>query len=696
MAGFAHRMARREKSRFTIASGFTTLRDGSAHLPYRPEIDGLRAVAVLSVLLYHFGVPGISGGFVGVDIFFVLSGYLIGGLLWAELDATGRIALGRFYLRRVRRLAPAFFAMALVTAFFAYLILLPFELREFGKELIAATVWLSNVLYYQSAGYFDIAAENRVLLHTWSLSVEEQFYIALPLMILLLRFSRVTLILALILGWAASLAACIWLTPVSPNATFYLFPFRAWELLSGVLLAILLRKRALPAWSWMSWVGVVVILGSVLFIQPGPAFPGWQAVFPVLGTVLLLANGQDDNAVNRLLGMRAPVFVGLISYSLYLWHWPVLVLSQYWRGGYAGWAEVLGWMALSFVLAVLSWRFVERPVRQSGRVASRPLVFGALGAGAVAIGLGGVAFVGQGLPQRFGPEPRAHIAASAGFLQDWSRCSVPATGPLAGIEVCGIGPEGPPRVLIWGDSHLRALMDGLSLAAAEEEVPGLIIWHAGCPPLFGLTKRESAATPAQDAACLAATEVLRKGLPQLETLEDVVLVARWAYYAEGAGIGRDAHNTITLSAAPGSGIEARTQADLHATALALTVKEIGQSVPRVHLFRQVPEIPEYDSRSVALALAHGHLSAAEVEPLLSVEPEALALRVAAAEAPILQAVTDGTVRLIDPWPELCAGACGVMQDGASLYFDNNHLTNDGALALRHLFRPALIGGRDGP
>lgn len=291
----------------------------SAAIAYRPEIDGLRAIAVLSVVLYHFGLPGIAGGFVGVDVFFVISGFLIGGILWDDIRETGRIRLARFYLRRIRRLAPAYFAMAGVTLVLGWLILLPFEFREFGKSLIAATVYLSNIHFHRQAGYFDGLSEEKPLLHTWSLAVEEQFYIVLPFLMLALLRWRASV--PVILGGIAvlSLVACIWLTRSMPQATFYLFPFRAWELLAGVLLAIAGREGG---WRYalhpaLSWGGLALILGSVLFIR-AEDFPGWQALGPVLGTVLILLNGREANLVNRVLAHPGPVFIGLISYSLYL------------------------------------------------------------------------------------------------------------------------------------------------------------------------------------------------------------------------------------------------------------------------------------------------------------------------------------------------------------------------------------------
>lgn len=667
---------------------------GVATHVYRPEIDGLRAVAVLSVVLYHFGVPGLGGGFVGVDIFFVISGYLIGGILWGEHARTGTVSLLAFYVRRFRRLAPAFFAMAAAVAVVGWFVLLPVEYREFSKSLIAATVYLANVQFWRQAGYFDTGAEEKVLLHTWSLSVEEQFYLVLPLLILLLRGRAGSLHLTLWALFAASLAASLVLTARMPEAAFYLFHFRAWELLAGVLLAIAHHQgRRLPdaVQAVASALGLSLLAGSVALIQPGPGFPGVQAVFPVLGTVLILAGAGQVNAVNRVLSLRGPVFIGLISYSFYLWHWPVFSLSTTWRGAYAGPGEVAGWIGLSLVLAILSWRFVEQPFRRGyvQQDQTRARVFGgvALASGA-ALGFAGLVFVKDGLPQRFDPVAQGHIAASADFLQDWSRCAHETTGPLEGVEVCRIGPEGAPRLLVWGDSHLRAMMDGIGLAAREAEVPGLLIWTAGCPPLFGVTKEESASTAAENRACPAINARIEAALPSLQTVERVLVVARWSYYAEGQGHGLDAHNRITLAAAPGSGLE--DGPGLMAAALERTVATLSALGP-VHVMRQMPEMPRYMARHAARAMAYGRgdtITDSLTEPRSAAEARNMR-----ADAMLRDLAARGRIKLIDGWDRLCdREVCGVMLDAAPVYFDTNHLTNRGALLLRDLLRPAVAGG----
>ncbi len=664
-------------------------------LPYRSEIDGLRAIAVLAVVAYHFGMP-LRGGFVGVDIFFVISGFLIGGILWREYDRTGRVALVSFYARRFRRLMPAFFAMAVVTTLLCAALLLPFEYRDYGKSLIAATVYLSNVLFYRQAGYFDSAAEDKPLLHTWSLAVEEQFYIFLPLLILVFARWRWGLVGTLAVLWLISLAACILLTPQAPTATFYLFPFRAWELLSGVLLAIWGHQTGVrwrgPA--LLSWVGFTLVLGSLVFIPAGPGFPGALAIPPVLGTVLILATGLGRTPVNRLLCQPIMVFFGLISYSLYLWHWPIFTLSDYLRAGYSSAGEALVWMALSVAVAWLSWRFVEQPVRRARNLPRGTILGGAALASVVTLAAGGLVYTRDGLPNRFGPEAQVHIAATGDFLQDWSRCSTPSMGPFAGLETCALGPEVAPEVLVWGDSHVRALREGLARVAEETGTPGLIIWRAGCPPVFGIRKSEQAATPTQDAACDKANLQIARSLGQMDSIERILLVGRWNYYTTGEGIGFDEENRITLFPTEGSeALPGQDQPALLERAARATVAALLAVADEVFVLRQPPEQPSYDSRIAARETAHARLPlAAAPRTHTSVAIDTLAERKSAADAIWEGIATDGGITLIDPWPRLCDETrCFALHNGVGQYFDTNHLTNSAALRIRDLFTPVMTG-----
>lgn len=655
----------------------------STHTPafYRPEIDGLRSIAVLSVVLYHFGFAGVQGGFVGVDIFFVISGFLIGGLLWREAESSGTIRLKRFYMRRIKRLAPAYVAMALASLLVAYVVLLPFELREFGKSLIAATVYLSNVNFFREAGYFDSASEDKVLLHTWSLSVEEQFYIILPILVLLLMRYATGLRALLWLSFFISLAACIWMTTRSQPAAFYLFPFRAWELLAGVLLAIEMQRRSLPQHVVLSYAGLFIILLSITFIPAGAQFPGWMAIFPVLGTVMLIANGTQRNMVNRTLSAPVPVAIGLISYSLYLWHWPVLTLSSYYRGGYSGMGETWIWVALSFALAFLSWRFVERPARHSKITAWPTFAAAALTSGAL-IGAGGVIFIKDGMLERFGPPLRTHIEASADFLQDWSRCTVPSDGAFQGLELCPIGPEGTPDILIWGDSHVRAMKEGLERQAFESDVPALLIWRAGCAPVFGLEKDETSASPAQDQACRDANTEIETAL-LTDPFKRILLVGRWGYYVQGHGTGLDQDNQISLRVNGKGG----AQSAQFASGLQRTVQSLQDAGSQVTLLRAIPEIAGYDSRRIARSLAGNRINADELETATQTPLAEHQTRVAPL-APMFQTLASQDVKFIDPTPMFCSGdTCSALYEGKAQYFDNNHIINSASVRIRTLFAP---------
>lgn len=661
---------------------------------YRRELDGLRSVAVLAVVFYHFATPGFDGGFVGVDIFFVLSGFFIGRLLWVELTETGRISYLRFLFRRVRRLAPAYFLMILVVSAVAYQVLLPFEYRFFGKELISSTVYMSNIMYFREEGYFDIGSDSKNLLHTWSLSVEEQFYIFLPLIMILLARYRSALVWVIVAVFAVSLLSCILVTRVSPTATFFLFPFRAWELLTGVLLAILGQRHG---FSWtvhagLSWLGMGLIAGSIVLMPAGESFPGALAILPVAGTALMILNGRHQNAVNHALSHPVPVFFGLISYSLYLWHWPVMTLSKYVSEGAQGVAERAALIGLAILLAWLSWRFVETPFRR-GKVNGRLLLGGTALASAFTLGTGGMIYLKDGAPGRFPTDIRMHVDATADFLQDWSRCRTPDSGPWAGIELCPIGPEGAPRILIWGDSHVRAFKEGLETAAWEADVPALIIWRAGCPPLLGIGKREDTATPIQNTACAEANARIEAALPDLQEARTLLLIGRWSYYTDGTGTGRDSHINIEVFPSPGSPVTGETQPEVMASAWAHSIQDMSAQFDDIFVLRQVPEIANYSARDVARQLVHGHLASPDG---LTGIPRADAERRARIADDILWSLA-APVTVLDSWPEFCdPDACSTLRGGHSNYFDNNHITNTAARRVRHLFDPVFTAAAGGP
>ena len=303
----------------------------ATHISYRPDIDGLRAIAVVSVILFHLNA--LRGGFVGVDIFFVISGFLITSLLWKEIQATGTVSLIGFYDRRIRRIFPALFAMFAVSWVVGFLYLFPNEFTAFARSMLAALLSVANLFFWRESGYFAAAASTKPLLHTWSLGVEEQFYVLFPpLLALLYKLSARRLKLSLTVLALLSFALCVALTRSSPDAAFYLPVTRAWQLLFGSLLALndlaVLRHRL---WrNAAALLGLLILGYTLLRFSSATPFPGYMALLPTLAAALLIAAGtKGKTLVGRVLSFKPFVFVGLISYSLYLWHWPLIVFADH-------------------------------------------------------------------------------------------------------------------------------------------------------------------------------------------------------------------------------------------------------------------------------------------------------------------------------------------------------------------------------
>jgi peptidoglycan/LPS O-acetylase OafA/YrhL len=397
-------------------------------LKYRADIDGLRAVAVLSVLAFHIGLSRFRGGFVGVDVFFVISGYLISSIIFADINAS-RFTIAGFYERRIRRIFPALFAMLAVSTVVAAIYLLPSELVDYAKSMLAAAGSASNLYFWSHSGYFD-APSAKPLLHTWSLAVEEQFYLSFPLFLLLVRrFFPSRLRAAVALLFVVSLVTSCVVVLRNPDAAFYMPYTRAWELLLGTLLSLGIFPRLRSAWlrNTATLGGIGMIVWSVLFYSQDTLFPGLSALLPCVGSAVIIWAGEAGGSlVGSVLSWRPVVFVGLISYSLYLWHWPVIVLRHMGllvglgaitSGGHSALLsshrfDMLIEVALSFLLAVLSWRFVERPFRSGGlRLNGRPLF--ALAGGVMVVFLGGAAYtvLAQGFKGRF-PDAALQVASA--------------------------------------------------------------------------------------------------------------------------------------------------------------------------------------------------------------------------------------------------------------------------------------------
>jgi peptidoglycan/LPS O-acetylase OafA/YrhL len=456
---------------------------------FRPDIDALRAVAILAVVLYHAHVPWMAGGFVGVDVFFVISGFLITRNLLREHEGSGRIALGSFWARRIRRLVPAMAVMIVATAVVGVLVLIPLELADLAAQSRAAALYISNLWFAGlSDDYFGSGVEAAPLLHTWSLAVEEQFYVVWPLLVagasaVAVRRRRPGVALAVVLGGLslASFALAVRLVDVGSTHAFYGLPARSWEFAVGGLLALVSTRRALRLSASASWTmavaGLAVIVVTAVTYGPETTFPGIAALPPVIGTLLVLVAGTGSTATWAL--ATGPVrWLGRTSYSWYLWHWPAMVLGvAFLERDTPGTRVALGAAALG--LAAASYRFVEDPVRHHPRLVRSGWATAGLALGATAIALGAAAGVDQ--YREHVQSGSFHEAIAAASSKDYlATCTWSTTDE--GDEVCTVGdPEGSRTVVLMGDSHAMSWTPAFDLAGQELGIRVLVRAGNSCP-----------------------------------------------------------------------------------------------------------------------------------------------------------------------------------------------------------------------
>ncbi|MDH4318790.1 MAG: acyltransferase, partial [Desulfobulbaceae bacterium] len=428
---------------------------------YRPDIDGLRAIAVLSVVLFHAGVGVVSGGYVGVDVFFVISGYLITTIISREI-ADNQFSIITFYERRFRRILPAAFAVTVTFLIAGFYFLDYVSFKEYAGSLIANNFFLSNFFFYQHAGYFEGPSELKPLLHTWSLAVEEQYYLFFPvLMLFIAKRMKGRCLQMLAVLTLCSLAAAEVGMSLDKSAVFYMLPTRAWELLAGSILAVasLPGVKSVRLLNAIAGLGFGMMAASIVGYDEQTEFPGISALVPVLGAVLVIyAGGMGKTVITRLLSARWLVFVGLISYSLYLWHWPVMAFSRYYfpEGPDAFVrAEMLG---VIFILAVVTWRFVETPFRGKKLLGGkRPLFIASFSGSAVLVLLCGLVVLGNGFPQRGNIKQSQDVLAGDPEWSRWKDCESRVRELEENESACSIGSNNvEDSFMLWGDSHARA------------------------------------------------------------------------------------------------------------------------------------------------------------------------------------------------------------------------------------------------
>lgn len=489
-------------------------------MQYRREIDGLRAIAVLPVILFHAGFSWFSGGYVGVDVFFVISGYLITSILIGELDA-GTFSIAKFYERRARRILPALFFVVACCIPFAWMWMLPSQFKDFSQAVLAISFFASNVLFWLKSGYFAPAAEENPLLHTWSLAVEEQFYIFFPvLLILLWRFGKNPSFYFIVALSAASLALSEYGWRKFPTANFYLLPTRIWELGAGAICAFLLHKKEAANNNLLSITGLALIGYSVFAFDESIPFPSLYALAPVGGTALIIMFGSQGTVTARLLSNKALVGVGLISFSAYLWHQPLLAFARI-RSMSPPSSEVMASLAaLSMVLAYLTWKFIEQPFRKTNGkslIKDRKSVFAAASAATLAL-------FSTGLLGHLGTETGRNgstlisvdemIAVNHGLSRVCEK-------EFTLSPECRTGEN--PEIMLWGDSYAMHLVDAI---VASESFAGknlIQFTKSVCSPLYGIAFTSKKYTEEWAEGCISFNESVKSWLAESSSVRYVIM-----------------------------------------------------------------------------------------------------------------------------------------------------------------------------
>jgi len=644
----------------------------------RRDIDGLRALAVIPVVLFHFGFSAFSGGFVGVDVFFVISGFLITSILFREIGAQ-RFSFIDFWARRARRIIPALSVMMLATLVLGWLLLTAKDFSELGRTVRYQSLFISNILFMREDGYFEPASDLKPLLHTWSLAVEEQYYIFFPLLMALLmrhlRHWRWMLLAVLLVSFGLNIA----FIESKPDFTFFSLPTRAWELLCGAMLAVLPAPRhAVKPWLSQSvgLAGLAAVLIAIFSFNETTTFPGWAALLPVLGTTALIWSGaQGPTWVAQALSGRAMVWVGLLSYSLYLWHWPVFVYANAISIDGIQHAEAAGWILLALGLAWLSWRFVELPFRDKRLLAGRkPVLVGGLLAMAVLVVIGAVVRSSDGFPQRLSGKALEYAQA-----RDWRagqmKCML-VTSDKVPDKACllGANKDVPATQLFWGDSHAAALLPAIEDNATREGRPVWLYSMSACPPILSDDPRQR---------CRDFNEHTMEQVRRLQP-KDVVLASNWSLYVYGR---EDGDRKVLLNSRDSTAeAEARMAAALQAR-----VKAIRETGAQVWLFKEVP-LQRKGAISRLTSLARVGRSA---EGLGRPLQEHLARQRFLSSLFDSMSAADPGVHVIDPTPLMCAGGvCSVELNGHTQYKDEDHLSDAGSARLSPLFAPVLLGTTD--
>ncbi len=638
-------------------------------IKYRPEIDGLRAVAVLSVLLCHAHFAGFAGGFVGVDIFFVISGFLITSLIARDLKEDA-FSFAGFWERRIRRILPPLVLVVAVSVIAGWFLYLPNDYDLLGKQVASQAIFASNILFKKQAGYFDVSNDTKPLLHTWSLAVEEQFYLLFPLAVFFIwrhRHDKIYKYLAICA--AVTFVGASFIVRNSPSSAFYLLPFRAWELLLGSLIA--LRPKQYPKFTSeiMGFVGLAAIVVAVLTYSKDTLFPGASALLPCLGATAIIASNEGErNIVGRMLVARVPVAIGLISYSLYLWHWPVLVYARYNQLYPVTQIMAAGYLALAVLLAALTWKFVEAPFRRKVILKTRKSAYIAAFICLLTMGGAGLAihYTG-GVPQRLPAEVAQYAAGQDDVNPHRDECNKPRLSRFDSGDICQSNKGSKPTFALWGDSFADAIAPAIYDLSQKYNKNGYIITAHGCPPIL-----DYAQAPDLSYDCIGyndrALELIEKN-----NIKTVMLAGNWT--------GKLRKKSAIFKTTDWYKNYSAQYDDIATAGLKHTVDELQKRGVKVYILTDPPYSEFNPPRRLAMKRLYNAPEA--------VDTVAAAYYKAgrADNIDLFERLNKQSgIVFIDPAKKLCDDKeCRLGADGHSLYFNEGHLSVFGAMYLESLF-----------
>ena len=640
-------------------------------MEFRKDINGLRAWAVALVVLYHFGVPGFAGGFIGVDVFFVISGFLMTVIILGKQKADA-FSLTGFYLSRARRIVPAIAFLCIILLLFGWFWLSALDYRVLSYHALSAVAFFSNFVLRSEAGYFDVGSDEKWLLHTWSLSLEWQFYLIYPLLLILIRRAHAGGVSTTLWGVSIlSLFLSVTLSAIQPATAFFLLPTRAWELIAGGLVYIHgervaagpIRKKFLE----VTGLSLILLAGTVLADQQ--EWPGGMAIVPVLGAILVMLAARQDSPLTALPAVQA---VGRWSYSVYLWHWPILVGAKYFGLN----LSIPGKSALIFAALAIGWvsyRLVEEPVRHT-KMGRGIRWKGILAMTLPVIVLGGFIYEARGLPQRLPAATSLVELEAMNKKKILPKCGGDPDGNKTSPE-CHFGAKNKvPTVAVWGDSHALAAMRAIG-SAAEKQGRGAILYNKNdCPPVLGAIRHD--ANSKRD--CKDFNEETLSQILGDARIDTVIFMARWSVYLEGYTESSRSHSLVWFREAPDADI--RTRRRLYADHLIDTLCKVAAK-KKVAVVAPMPEFSEDVPRAMVRSLiVHGKSTAPQVTR------RAYQTRHGTVLQALGKARDDCNVEILDPLPLLCdSRLCYGANQGKPIYFDDDHLGIYGNRLMTPLF-----------